>query len=92
MTATRVEEQVDVETGHEATRHTTGAGRRSRGAALTAEDGDTIQLSPSTYLRLTLAQQVVHTAPPLFSPCNLPCSQKLKRNSYSHEYTPFQFE
>ena len=86
------DEQGDGETGTEATRHTTGAGRRSRGAALTTDDGDTIRLLLSTYLRLTPAQQVVHTAPPPFGPGNLPCTQRLKSNSYFCEYTPFQLE
>ena len=45
--------------------HTTGAGRRSRGAH-SVEDGDTIIHSHRTYLMLTFAQQAVHTAlPPL---------------------------
>ena len=39
--------------------HTAGAGHRSRGAALTAEDGDTIIFPYCTYLTLTSARQVV---------------------------------
>ena len=39
--------------------HTAGAGRRSRGAALTSKDGDTIIFPYSTYLMLTSARQVV---------------------------------